>query len=95
MLFEKQTEAANQVIRLVGNIQPVHKTPTENNAPQVGVPWLAMKKVTYIKNQIAELNVFWVRAGLFGLSFHRYTWLFNAGKKTKRQSHWSKIKAKQ
>lgn len=37
MLFEKQTGAADQVIRLIGNIQSVHKTPTDNNAPQVGV----------------------------------------------------------
>ena len=45
-----------------------------------------MKELAYIKNKIIRLNVFRLRAGLFGLCFHRYTWLFNAGKKTKYSS---------
>ena len=45
-----------------------------------------MKELAYIKNKISKLNVFRLRAGLFGLCFHRYTWLFNAGKKTKSSS---------
>ena len=40
-----------------------------------------MKELTYIENKISRLNVFRLRAGLFGLCFHRYFWLFNAGKK--------------
>ena len=44
------------------------------------------------KKKISNQNVFWVRAGLFGLCFHCHTWLFNAGRKTKRQSSGKKAK---
>ena len=47
---------------------------------------MEVKELAYIENKISRLNVFRVRAGLFGLCFHRYTWLFNAEKKTKSSS---------
>ena len=53
---------------------------------------MEVKELAYIENKISRLNVFRVRAGLFGLCFHRYTWLFNAGTKTNRQSSGKKAK---
>ena len=52
-----------------------------------------MKELASIENKISRLNVFCrVRAGLFGLCFHLYTWLSNIGKKTKRQPPSKKAK---
>ena len=52
-----------------------------------------MKELASIENKISRLNVFCrVRAGLFGLCFHLYTWLSNIGKKTKREPPSKKAK---
>ena len=47
---------------------------------------LEVKELASIENKISRLNVFRVRADLFGICFHRYTWLYNAGKKTMSSS---------
>ena len=94
ILFGKQTEAANKVIRSghcfnSTSTYDTHRQLLRATSKRI----LEVKELASIENKIRKLNVFWVRAGLFGLCFYRYTWLFHAGKKTKRHS--SSKKAKQ
>ena len=92
MASDSATHNRNYVANwVVGNIGRLHTAQTYWSTRHT---WEFIRgKLAHIEKKISRLNVFWVRAGLFGLCFHRYTWLFHVEKKTSRQS--SSQKAKQ